>query len=950
MVLSGLSLHSQTRNIKTNYVRNFKETITPIELNHGEMLRYTGKDGSVLTIELLSTSANILYTNRDKIPYEESGNDLGSMYRARLMYEFNCDVRINGFPMTMRRYVCSQESFYEPYVINGIRIWFDGVTDIFEEHGGFLDRVRSANGKPGKNARFLLQDMTHRICPDEIHAWFIDGEDRDDNFIYKDNFIDIGRPYNGDDCFLGAYMGGQSHGALDMDMAQNSLMYAPFDLDTQTGIRAEGSKTWLDGSQWRINTGHVMEKYVPDNTPVKGGEVYGRGARRGTALHTHAHFGFQIYENGILYDVDPWIIFWQLFEDNKKRDGVLRAMMAPLSHSKTGAKIKFQSICSLEENQCSLLEYYWTFGDGGWSTGSAPEYVYVHPGIYPVTLTIDNGKELASFTQHITIEGADIKSPSLILSSGEEPFFRPRPTEAMDVYGWPVKLIPHTMEFLARASRPEPKTRKLHVNNLGSGGLGSATYGIDYRNNRHIGWLNIQSAGQGNDQVLDIGVNSEGFPPGEYVAIVAVHSAGALNSPQKFRVVMNVPQKPARSAGVIIDDKDDEFYCTPYFWVGHRFHGWGWPELKNAEGYNHFYLINGQRAKESEFARFTPDLEAGIYDVWLYEKTPYASGPPANNEPAKFQVRIAHAGGDTVVWMEPTIMKGFFPRPHKDQDGWTWLDEPQPTRKIGTFRFDEGKDGFVEIWSKGSTGQVIVDAIRFLKRNPTIDAVTKVHMDKILSKISEPEVLATKLRDEDGNLYTLVKIGTQVWMSENLKTTKYNNGTPIPMVTDPIVWSNLMTPAYCWYENNEATYKNTYGALYNWYAVNKGNLCPIGWNVPTDAEWTTLTNYLGGSELAHHKIREVGIEHWTNLGAEGGRYIFNNYTGLTNETGFTALPGGDRYYNGKFRFIRIVGNWWSSTESDSTHAWNRSITFNRSTVYRRNYYGRYGFSVRCIKD
>jgi PKD repeat protein len=707
--------YPQSKSNKNIIKRNFKETMSPIELNHGETLKYTRKDGSVLTIELLSTSANILYTNKGKIPADESGSDLGDMYRARTMYEFTCEVLVNGLPLEMRRYVGSQECYYEPYVINGVRIWFDGVSDIFVEDGGFLTH-NHAPCMPKKKARFVLQDMTQRICPGEIHAWFKDGEDKDENFIYKNNFIDIGRAFNGDDSFMGAYLGGQAHGGLDVCMAQNSLMYAPFDLDTQKGIRANGSKTWPDGSEWRINTGHVIEKYIPDNTPVNGGEVYGLGARKDCSDHPHAHFAFEIYEEGILYNIDTWIIFWQHFEDNKKRDGILRAMMAPLSHSKTGAKIKFQSICNLKEDQCSLLKYYWTFGDGGWSAGSSPEYIYARPGIYPVTLTVDNGKELASFTQHITIERADIKKHSLILSSGAEPSFRPRPADAMDVYGWPIKLIPHTLEFLARPSRPKPNTRKLHVSNLGNGELDSVTYGIDYQNNRYFGWLNIQSAGQGNDQVLAIGVNGKGFPPGEYVAIVAVHSKGALNSPQKFRVVMNVPQQPAKSAGVIIDDKNDEFYCTPYFWVGNRFHGWGWPELKDAEGYNHFYLINGKRDKKGEFARFTPDLEAGTYDVWLYEKTPYASGPPANNEPVRFQVRIIHADGDTIVWMEPQRMQGFFPRPFQDQKGWGWY-EPQPSRKIGTFKFEEGKDGYAEILSECSTGQIIVDAVRFLKRD-----------------------------------------------------------------------------------------------------------------------------------------------------------------------------------------------------------------------------------------
>ena len=116
--------------------------------------------------------------------------------------------------------------------------------------------------------------------------------------------------------------------------------------------------------------------------------------------------------------------------------------------------------------------------------------------------------------------------------------------------------------------------------------------------------------------------------------------------------------------------------------------------------------------------------------------------------------------------------------------------------------------------------------------------------------------------DDDGNVYHSVTIGTQVWMVENLKTTKYNDGTSIPLVTDATDWHNLLTPGYCWNNNDEATYKATYGALYNWYTVNTGNLCPTGWHVPGDAEWTTLTTYLGGEDVAGGKLKEVGITHW----------------------------------------------------------------------------------------
>ena len=192
------------------------------------------------------------------------------------------------------------------------------------------------------------------------------------------------------------------------------------------------------------------------------------------------------------------------------------------------------------------------------------------------------------------------------------------------------------------------------------------------------------------------------------------------------------------------------------------------------------------------------------------------------------------------------------------------------------------------------------------------------------------------ISDYDGNVYNTVKIGGQIWMAENLKTTKYNNGTDIPLVTDNTAWANLTTPAYCWYNNN-SSYKDTYGALYNWYTVNTGNLCPSGWHVPSDAEWTTLIDYLGGEPGG--KLKETDTTHWhsPNIGA-------------TNESGFTALPGGVRDVSGMFGNIGYYGYWWSATEDGTDLAWYRDMTYNGSYVARYNTHKKLGFSVRCVRD
>lgn len=195
--------------------------------------------------------------------------------------------------------------------------------------------------------------------------------------------------------------------------------------------------------------------------------------------------------------------------------------------------------------------------------------------------------------------------------------------------------------------------------------------------------------------------------------------------------------------------------------------------------------------------------------------------------------------------------------------------------------------------------------------------------------------------DIDSNVYHTVTIGTQVWMVENLKTTKYNDGTAIPNVTDSTAWSGLSTPAYCWYNNDSITNKTTYGALYNLYTVNTGKLCPTGWHVPTDAEWTTLTTYLGGESVAGGKLKETGTTHWLSPN-----------TGAINESDFTALPGGYRYYSGIFNYVGKYGYWWSSTEDESNNswAWDRDMVFNYNVVFRDINYKNNGFSVRCLRD
>ncbi len=184
-----------------------------------------------------------------------------------------------------------------------------------------------------------------------------------------------------------------------------------------------------------------------------------------------------------------------------------------------------------------------------------------------------------------------------------------------------------------------------------------------------------------------------------------------------------------------------------------------------------------------------------------------------------------------------------------------------------------------------------------------------------------------------------ITIGTQEWMTQNLRTTKYKNGDALPNVTNNTDWGNLGSGAYCWY-NNDNGYEQPYGKLYNWYAVNDARgLCPTGWHVPTDAEWDTLTTFLGGLSAAGGPMKEAGTAHWISPN-----------TGATNESGFTGLPGGYRLDDGMFGSAGNVGDWWSSTESSSSHAWFRNLSYFSDVVYRDDVDKRSGFSVRCVLD
>jgi len=214
-----------------------------------------------------------------------------------------------------------------------------------------------------------------------------------------------------------------------------------------------------------------------------------------------------------------------------------------------------------------------------------------------------------------------------------------------------------------------------------------------------------------------------------------------------------------------------------------------------------------------------------------------------------------------------------------------------------------------------------------------------------------PDLTYGSLTDKIGNTYKTIKIGSQTWMAENLKTSKYNDSTDIPVIIDQKEWVNRSTPGYCWYLNDESKYKNIYGALYNWHTVKTGKLCPTGWHVPSFEEWESLSLYLGGMSIAGEQLKETDTTHWVTTN-----------TGITNSSGFTALPGGTRTgflqepYVDLDYFINLgyAGDFWSTDEEpDIFGGLYLGISW---YFYYDNSCGNWsheksaGLSVRCIQD
>ena len=347
-----------------------------------------------------------------------------------------------------------------------------------------------------------------------------------------------------------------------------------------------------------------------------------------------------------------------------------------------------------------------------------------------------------------------------------------------------------------------------------------------------------------------------------------------------------------------------------------------------------------------------------------------ASGGLVTSQPVGMQISILQGSATgTELFVETQT-------PTTNENGLVTVEIGGGTPVTGTLEVKNWSAGpyFIktETDPTGGTAYTISGTSQLLSVPYALYAKTSEKADELewkIQKLSNTMVAGGVVTDYDGNIYNTVKIGTQTWMAENLKTTRYNDGSDIPLVTDSLTWLNLSSPGYCWYKNNESAYKDLYGGLYNWYCIGTGNLCPDGWHVPTDAELTTLEIYLQNNGYNYDGIPDDDNNRSTNnktakalasatgwimvSGTSGFEGVIGrpDYPDKRNASGFSALPASRRDYLARFLPDGYNCDLWCATESGVSTAYNRTMTWNQVDVIRYSAVDKkMGFSVRCIKD
>jgi hypothetical protein len=279
-----------------------KDTLTAVEMDRGDVLEFALTSGEVVKIELLATEAKVIRTTLRQLGVEEEG--------GRTDHRFRCTLKVDNAEHQLEREVSTPRSFYEPWLIGPVRVWFDAVDDTF----AFLTETHG-ECRPKKHARFALQQADLPICPQPLHPWC----------PLPEGGLRIEGCYRGEDCWLGAYNGASAHGGLDLNHPPGTPLWAPIDLhdhfyfnSLQMGHnnnRWRGIHRWPNGSEWVLQAHHMTELTVPEHQPIPRGQQFAWGAGVLSGVVDHSHFVFKVHDEGETVLLDPWILFREMYAD-----------------------------------------------------------------------------------------------------------------------------------------------------------------------------------------------------------------------------------------------------------------------------------------------------------------------------------------------------------------------------------------------------------------------------------------------------------------------------------------------------------------------------------------------------------------------------------------------------------------------------------------------------------
>lgn len=614
-----------------------RPTLTPVELNAGDVCRFTLMNGETRTVEYIGGSSAVL-----EVPTTEG-----------LIATFTMRLKVDGVEIPFRRYLATQESFYEPAVVDGLRIFPDSTLEYLTNTVPMRYPSTGAHRHhPWKDARLVLQDATLPLCPEQLHPWFLDKR-------FDDLLIPIGDAYHGGDCWLGPFSLGEAHGGLDIRMRKGDLLYAPFACDDQfmplwlnrnrgASSRWRGTRRWPDGTLWSINTSHVIDAIVPEHTSITNGQPYCTAAGTVVGEYNHTHFELHVCRDlnppmpdwdagfgqapGVqndcpsgqpeFYNLDPWMLFWQTFRQLRDARGEPVAEIAPFGPATTGRPMTFRSARPIPAG----LTAVWTFNDGTMHVGETVDHVFAQPGAHTVTLTLtDFATRRVRETATVVVSGLQQTAPLLGVRADDESFVELKPG---DLPAWGEKIVrdPFTVtraDDLVFFSRLDgaPLTPRL-------ASAKTIAPGVEWR----------------------------------------VYSTDADETVEVF---VRAPQTGKRKLLQTTAEVSPDFK-TPCFWVQHQY-----------DGKRRWYDVNGGRAEQGQFVRYRPTLRAGR---WRVSSTYSACHQPG-----------------TAYWV--TV---------KDRSGKHRVRfEPLKNRTVGVFEFEEGDAGYVQIDAADSVGQIAIGTLRF---------------------------------------------------------------------------------------------------------------------------------------------------------------------------------------------------------------------------------------------